>query len=106
MDKTKSLCIEIGQRIYQRRKELGITQDKLAELTDTTPQAISNYERGERELRVSTIIQIANVLNISIDYLLTGVHTSFESLYEDMPVKDSLIIKEIVERCIKLINKE
>lgn len=50
VNEDKKLNLDIGKRIYERRRQAGITQERLAELADTTPQAISNYERGEREL--------------------------------------------------------
>lgn len=95
---------EIGQRIYDRRKELGITQEYLAELTDTTPQSISNYERGERELRASTIIKMATALNTSTDFLLTGKDSSFLDVFDNIPETKQTIIKAIVDKCIKLLD--
>jgi transcriptional regulator with XRE-family HTH domain len=97
-----SFLIDIGNRIYDRRKQLGITQEYLSELCDTTPQAISNYERGEREMKASSIIKMSNALNISTDYLLTGIDTSLDSLCEDLSEKDIAILKDIINKCIDL----
>lgn len=104
MAEINKLSCEIGQRIYDRRKELGITQEYLSELTDTTPQSISNYERGERELRASTIIKMAIALKTSTDYLLTGNDSSFFNTFHCIPTEKQTIIKDIVDNCIKLTD--
>ena len=102
-----NINLEIGKRIYERRKQLGITQEYLAELADTTPQAISNYERGERELKVSTILKISSALKITTDYLLTGETNTFSvnNDFSNISDKNVRLINEIVERCIELTEK-
>lgn len=100
---------EIGKRIFERRKQIGMTQEKLAELADTTPQAISNYERGERELKASIILKISAALNITADYLLTGKSKSFSfvtfSKLSDLEGNELQIVSDIVEKCIELTKK-
>lgn len=100
----KELNIAIGNRIYDRRRQLNMTQEKLSELTETTPQAISNYERGERELKASVIINIAAALDTTADYLLCGRENTFSihNNISEIPPEDKTLIFEIVERCIKL----
>ena len=102
-----NINLEIGKRIYERRKQLGITQEYLAELADTTPQAISNYERGERELKVTTILKISSALKITTDYLLTGEANTFSinNDFSNVSDKNVRIINEVVERCIELTEK-
>ena len=39
---------KIGERICQRRREIGLTQEKLAEKMDVSVQMISNLERGNK----------------------------------------------------------
>lgn len=66
-----------------------MTQESLSEITGSTPQAISNYERGERELRAGMIIKMADALRDTTDYLLTGksnsitFSTKFNNLSQD-----------------------
>lgn len=97
---------EVGKRIYERRKQLNMTQETLSELSDTTPQAISNYERGERELKASVVVKIANALNTTTDYLLLGKENLF-SIKNDinsLSEQNKNTIYEIVEKCINLIK--
>ena len=68
-----ALCLkEIGQRILERRKKLGMTQEALAEKGDVTAQFVSYAEAGKRAKRPENLLKIATALEVSADYLLTG----------------------------------
>ena len=41
---------EFGKELRQMRKEMGMTQEQLAEELNVTPQEISRYEKGHREM--------------------------------------------------------
>ena len=63
---------EIGQRIMERRKKLGLTQEALADRSNLTTQYISYAEAGKRAMRPENLLKIATALEVSADYLLTG----------------------------------
>lgn len=109
VNEDKKLNLDIGKRIYERRRQAGITQERLAELADTTPQAISNYERGERELRAKTIIRLAAALNTTADFLLTGKSNSLAGMnvskLESLNPRDIQTVNDIVEKCVELAKK-
>lgn len=78
------LLAEIGDRIRQRRKQLGLTQEDLSNKTDITAQTISNAELGLKGMRPDTIIRVCAALEISTDYLLLGkVGDTDKSLFSD-----------------------
>ncbi len=98
--------LEIGKRITERRKKLGMTQEMLAEKGDLTPQFVSYAESGKRAMRPENVIKLAKALEVSADYLLTG----------DIVDKDLLILSDkmrklspemlrIVENIIDECNK-
>ena len=60
----------IGIRIQRLRKEKGLTQQKLAEMSDQDPSNISHIDRGATKLSLPTIVNIANVLDVTVDYFL------------------------------------
>ena len=60
----------IGTRIRRFRKEQGLTQQLLAELSNQEPSNISHIERGATKLSLPTIVNIANSLGITVDDLL------------------------------------
>lgn len=61
------IFIERLQKIINKKD---ITQRELAKLTGVTEVTISRYLSGERKPRIEIISKIAEVLNVSIDYLL------------------------------------
>ncbi|MGN1319213.1 MAG: helix-turn-helix domain-containing protein [Lachnospirales bacterium] len=63
----------IGKRIRKRRKELNITQAKLAEMANLSDTNISHIERGATKLGLPTIIAIANALDTNVDSFLMDV---------------------------------
>ncbi len=65
--------IELGVRIKQCRKMHRLTQEQLAELTDVSPHYVYEIEKGLKTMSLPTLVDIASVLNVSIDYLLFGI---------------------------------
>jgi len=63
---------QIGARLRGRRKQLNLTQDKLAELANVTSQTISMAERGKKAMRADTIVHVCCALSITPNYLLLG----------------------------------
>ena len=79
---------EVGRRIAERRKQLGMTQEMLAERGDMTPQFVSYAEAGKRAMRPENLLKLASALGVSADYLLTG----------DIIDKDLLLLSEKLRR--------
>ena len=63
----------IGNRIRKCRKQLNMTQQKLAEISDLSDTNISHIERGATKLSLPSLIAIANALHTTTDYLLMDV---------------------------------
>lgn len=63
----------IGKRIKSVREKKGLTQEQLAEQVNLSPMHISVIERGNKLPRLETLINIANVLDVSADTLLQDV---------------------------------
>lgn len=72
------LLLQIGKRILDRRKQLRMTQEELAEAAKITPQTVSSAELGKKALRPENIIKISMALNVSTDYLLCGSVTAID----------------------------
>ncbi|MCD8010947.1 MAG: helix-turn-helix domain-containing protein [Lachnospiraceae bacterium] len=60
----------LGKRIQEERKNLHLTQAQLAEASGIQTSYIGLIERGKRNASLHTIIQIANALHVTVDYLL------------------------------------
>lgn len=60
----------IGRRVAELRLKLGLTQDALAEKAGVTGGYIRQIEGGIRDLRVSTLCKIANMLDCQLQDLI------------------------------------
>ena len=61
----------IGYKLYNSRKELGLTQSELADKIGCYAADISDWERGKVKPRKSTVKKLASVLNKAMDYFTT-----------------------------------
>ena len=61
---SKTLKSGIGAKIKLYRKSKGFTQEKLAELADSTPQTLSGIENGKNFPSFSLLCKIIEVLDI------------------------------------------
>ena len=59
----------IAERIKQKRTELKMTQRDLAKAAQTTPATISAYEKAQKKPSIDNMMKIAEVFNVSIDWL-------------------------------------
>lgn len=77
----------IGERLWDLRKDAGLTQDELADILKINKHSISAYEREKSEPPDAIKIAIAQFFHVSIDYLLgltdspTPYSTRENSLY-------------------------
>lgn len=63
---------QVGMFIQMCRKNLGLTQNDISEKLGVTPQAVSNWERGESMPDVSLLPDLACALRCSVDAILSG----------------------------------
>lgn len=101
--------IEIGKRITECRKMLGLTQEELAEKGDMTTQFVSYAESGKRVIRSENLLKLSKALEVSADYLLTG-----EIVDKDMFImseklsklssKQYKFVESIVDSCNEIFN--
>ena len=60
----------VGERILRRREELGLTMEELAEKVGVTKSTVNKYEKGQIDMKVSTIRSLHDVLGLSYIELL------------------------------------
>lgn len=64
------------------RFDLGFTQEKLAELSNSTPKYISDLERGKFYPSISKLVDLANALNLEPYELLMPNHIDDKIKYK------------------------
>lgn len=67
------LMVDLGLRIKQLRVRDGYTQKQLAEKIGVTKASVSSMENNIRHPSLDLLVKIANVFNVSTDYLLGNV---------------------------------
>lgn len=102
--------IDVGNRIMNRRKALGLTQEALAEQADLTTQFVSYAESGKRAMRPENLLRIAKALAVSTDYLLTGDIVDKDLLLlsqklQKLTPSQVRIVEGIIDECIELFQK-
>lgn len=65
--------ITIGKNIRKYRKQLGMTQDELAEKAGLSTNYLGGVERGEKTPSLESFISITNALGVSSDMLLCDI---------------------------------
>lgn len=62
----------LGRRIGVMRRKRGMTQEYLAGALGVSPQAVSKWENDQNAPDVGMLVKLADVLEVTTDYLLTG----------------------------------
>ena len=62
----------IGSRIRVMRRDRGITQDELADQVGVSRSAVAQWETGRAGQVTGNLSRIANILGVSVEYLLYG----------------------------------
>jgi len=64
----------VGQKLRQRRRLLGLTQQKLAEAVNIRFQQIQKYESGANRISASRLWALARALDVPVSYFFDGLN--------------------------------
>ena len=84
---------DLNIKLAMLRKEHGYTQEQLSDFLNLTRSAISNYELGLNEPSLDTMVAIADLYGVSLDWLMGRTNLRYNFNLED---------KENLEVIIKL----
>lgn len=92
----------IGKKIATLRKENSMTQEQLAEKLSITVKHCSNVERGLSSLSLEKLIYVADLFDVSLDYLVRDFSDEEQEyipqicleLFKDADNKERLLLKE------------
>lgn len=73
------LHMSFAERLTEVRKKRGISQEVLASQLGTKGPAIGRYERGTAKPTIEVAAKIANVLGVSLDYLVGNSDTELDA---------------------------
>ena len=63
---------KVGRFIAERRRQLGMTQQNLADRLDVSFQAVSKWENGTTYPNIELLYDLATALEVTVDEILTG----------------------------------
>lgn len=94
----------VGQLISKLRKEKGMTQQELADKLQITDKAVSKWERGLSCPDISILPQVAEILGVNVDYLLSTStpKTDKWQSFKELNKKDVKEMIFLLCRCVSL----
>lgn len=97
-----------GERILAIRKRLKWSQDELAKKVGTSAPIIGRYERNEIKPAIDTAKSIADVLGVTVDFLISGEAMVMDKQLlqkikdiEAMPEEDKQHLFYLIDNLIK-----
>ena len=86
----KAKLADIGRRLRQRRTELGLTREKMAELADIGTGYYGQLEIGTSQMSLDTLLKLAQAMHVSTDHILFG---------DDRTPGDASPVIDLLNRC-------
>lgn len=103
----------LGKRIREERIKLNLTQEQLAEKVDISTSYVGQIERGERNISLDTLINVANILGVTIDFLLQdsitfqqdNISSQIEQIISKRTLKEKLMALDILKIMFSHLDK-
>lgn len=94
---TNDIDLHVGKRLRRRRRLLGLTQQQLAESVGIRFQQIQKYECGANRVSASRLFELAESLDVPVQYFYEGLSQRDESPSETGLSADILSQKETMD---------
>jgi transcriptional regulator with XRE-family HTH domain len=94
---TNDIDLHVGKRLRRRRRLLGLTQQQLAESVGIRFQQIQKYECGANRVSASRLFELAESLDVPVQYFYEGLSRRDEVANEGSLAADVLSQKETVD---------
>ena len=72
--KADLLDLHIGQKIKDRRIQIGLSQSKISDKLGITFQQFQKYETGKNRIPVSRLYKLLNILEVSFEYFFIDLN--------------------------------
>ena len=69
--------VYVGTRLKIRRLELGLSQNKIGEMTGITFQQVQKYEKGSNRIGSSRLYEFAKILKVPVSYFFEQYELTF-----------------------------
>lgn len=92
----------LGDIIAELRKDKGYTQKELSELLSVSVSTVSNYEKSVHYPDVDTLLLLADIFNVSVDYLLGRTAYSYNVNILHKPFCKNKKISDVIHSMLQL----
>ena len=97
-----------GKRIKRLRKGLNLTQTQLAKKCNLSKGTIAMWEVDKRGISTDGLIQLSELFQVSLDYLISGHESKYCKFEAEKVVETKRIISEVdkakLDIAIKILN--
>ena len=83
--------MEFRQRLFELRRQAGLSQEELANLLGVTRQAVQKWEAGTSRPDMENLTALADYFKVSLDYLIRGVD-------ETTPAQEATVVHHYYHR--------
>ena len=95
----------IGEKLRIIRLSKNLTQEYIANVADVNTSHISNIENNRVKVSLSTLVQICNALNTTVDYVLSEEYNDTSSAIEQEIIHElHACDTKTKEQILKIIN--
>ncbi len=108
MREKKEINVQIGVQVRKAREKAHMTQEKLSEKLDCSPQYVSDLERGVVGLSIPMLKNLCLSLGVSSDSILFGAENrkDFEAIADKcrgLSDEQFLLLTEIIEKYVEAV---
>ncbi len=93
----------LAEKIVRLRKQVGWSQEELAEKMNVSRQSVSKWESTNSIPDLNRIIMLAELFDVSTDFLLKDEYESFDSINES---KEPSVIQITMEQALKYVENK
>lgn len=97
-----------GKRLQELRKQMGKTQEEVAEQIGLSTNGISKIERGNKGCSVDTLLEFSEFYGVSVDYILKGDDgcnmPDANGIRETVPEGKRKAVMQIMKLVVGLVN--
>lgn len=104
----------LGKRIKEQRLKKHLTQEKLGEIINVATSNISHIERATTQVSLSSLVKIANALDVTLDQLVCDssvpvaefyIEQDIANLLQGCTLSEKQMIKDIVIAARKTLKE-
>ena len=98
--------MEVSNRLYQLRKQKGMSQEELANRLNVSRQTVSKWEVGDSTPDMEKLVAISDLFEVSLDQLVMGKEPVTEKSGEKPTLDKSEFLNVMNEKVLTEENKK